>query len=86
MSDFSGPNDPAFPTFAEINGKEVVGGDGLTKREYIATHALQGLLTNGAHALTLTESPSGLVIQPDLFAKVAADMADALLARLKERS
>lgn len=74
------PHDPAFPTLAEVAGKEVVGGDGMTLREYYAGMALQGLLANGVHALSPAEP--AYCIQPRRFGEVAVSMADALLAAL----
>lgn len=75
----NGPNDPAFPALAEVNGKEVVGSEGLTVREWYAGMALQGLLVNGCHALA-PEGHSQSCLQPRVFAQVAFEMADAMLA------
>ena len=36
-------NPPAFPSFSEINGKEVVGSDGMTLRDWYASQAMIGL-------------------------------------------
>ena len=42
----SGHNDSAFPSPAEINGKEVTGQEGMTIREWFAGQALVGILCN----------------------------------------
>lgn len=66
-------DDPAFPTFAEINNREVVGTNGLTLRHYFAGQALIGVLSTGALAPTKDA------------VDVAVDLADALIARLAKR-
>lgn len=60
------PNDPAFPNIID---------PGLTKREYIATKAMQGILS---HRLPNTEYHEKDV------AAVATIFADALIAELSK--
>ena len=64
--------DPAFPTHDYFDEKLTGIVPGLTKREYFAAMALQGLLAN-----------SGLNDNPD-DAKTAVEIADALIARLNQ--
>jgi hypothetical protein len=52
---------------------------GLTKREYFAAMALQGLLANGSHRLQVAEA---CVIGEGRFAEVAVWMADKLIQEL----
>lgn len=75
-SDKTNPKDAAFPTFAEAttdrsgdDDKLVFSGfDGVSKREYFAAKALQGLLTNNEG--------------PNMAAKAAVQAADALIKEL----
>jgi hypothetical protein len=65
-------NQNAFPGFTALEQSyaNVSAWDGLTKREYFAAMALQGVCAYGAHRL------------PDEAAAAALDMADALLEAL----
>jgi hypothetical protein len=83
------PRGTAFPCPGEINGKEVVGDEGLTAREYAAIHALPGLLAariGDDHEGTVPlYSGSGKVSfnhrgGAAQFARLALELADALLA------
>lgn len=67
------PNRSAFPGYAEINGREVIGHDGMSVREYFAGQALAGLCApnRNSHATIV---------------KQAVEIADALIAKLKEPS
>lgn len=72
----NGPNEPAFPSFSEIGGKEVIGGVGMTMREWYAGQALIGLLAfddDGANQFT-----------PAIAAREAFRMADAMLAEARK--
>lgn len=68
-------NDSAFPSFAELNGKEVVGSDGLTTREYFAGQALIGLMANSDLPDLMK---SGWA--PNKAAEICFMVADAMLA------
>lgn len=70
--------DPAFPATG-LNG----GYFGMSKREYFAAIALQGLLCNGAHRLQVEEG-TGYVIDEEGFAQVAVEMAEALIKELNQ--
>lgn len=67
---------PAFPiaSVANANGEMQWGSDGLTKREYFAAMAMQGMLASETEA-----SNYGHV---SLLAEQAVKRADALLAEL----
>jgi hypothetical protein len=65
----AGETDPAFP-FSVSKGKQVIEGVGLTKREYFAGLAMQGLLHGPTAAMAAD------------YAANAVQMADALLAAL----
>lgn len=69
-----GKFDPAFPTHDYFDEKLTGIVPGLTKREYFAALALQGLLANP----TLSNNTAF----DD--AKTAVEIADALIARLNE--
>jgi hypothetical protein len=71
------PNDPATPTIEHITGNY---GDthvntyfGLTKREYFAAMALQGLLVENSSSINADWTP-----------KQAVKMADALIEELNK--
>lgn len=66
-------NQPAFPVNASIPMHE-----GLTKREYFAGLALQGLIASCAHPMAVG---SNLESYPKL-PREAVEMADALLKEL----
>ena len=65
-------NEPAFAVSKEMCEMSIIEGYpfGLTKREYIATRALQGLLSNGD------------IGSSDSIVKIAVKCADALLLAL----
>lgn len=73
---------PAFPTTHEertYSGTRLVYRDGLTKREYFAAKAMQGILAN------LKREPGDkLGGSPVNVADWAIDYADALLAALEQ--
>jgi hypothetical protein len=73
--------DPDSPAYPIPGSKQEVNAYGLTKREYFATIALQGLLAGGAHRLIAQECH---VIVESRFAEVAVNMADALIAELNK--
>lgn len=64
------PNEPTFPI---ISGNHVIG-VGLTKREYFAAMAMQGIITN----------KDGLDIKIERIAESAVDMADTLIEELNK--
>lgn len=68
------PNDAAFPHSHDIE-------EGLTKREYFAAIALQGLLVNSAHGLLAGESHC---VKEEQFAEFAVSMANALIQELSK--
>ncbi len=75
------PDDTAMPTNSLVfpnNGEVMYGQNGLTKREYFAAMALQGILagTSGVESLA-SIGPSG-------WASVAVSQADALIAELNK--
>jgi hypothetical protein len=77
MPKHNGPNDSAFPSYGEINGREVVGSEGLTTREYFAAKALS--LLAAYPAFRVGQCPSA-----DDIADWAFEIADAMLARTKQ--
>lgn len=74
------PTDPAFPIAQSV--AELVD-PGLTKREYIATYALAGILANRAKYLD-TMSRVERDAQMNRIAEDAADCADELISALNE--
>lgn len=73
------PNDPAYPTDRKLiseTGSEILDNDkpGLTKREYIAIQAMQGLLAN----------PQRSHLDAAELSAVAVSYADALITALQE--
>ena len=67
-------NRPAFPTlFEDEHGQQGAIG-GLTKREYVATLALQGILANSTTSLTSIENN----------VRIAIKHTDEFLKQLKE--
>lgn len=77
----SNGSEPVFPQETKtitLNGEMItlLGSSGLTKREYFAAAALQGILANGRASLRSIES---IVIDS---ARVAVAQADALLREL----
>lgn len=77
---------PAFaiPTIVNANGDVQPGANGLTKREYFAAMAMQGLLANAGGPIQQNGSTGwGLTnVTWDQVAGVARRAADALLADL----
>ena len=75
-------NDPAFPLVSELRDAEGKSLPGLSKREYIATKLLQGILANPQ----TTTSPIAQNMSPDRFccyvAQLATVHADELLKEL----
>lgn len=63
----------AFPLIQYIGGKKVLGSEGMTLRDYFAAKAMQSLLAKD------TWEQSG----PDMFARDAYAMADAMLEARK---
>lgn len=70
------PNDPAFPHVADFGIDDRSMAEGLTKREWFAGMAMQGMLAN----------PNEKRQYPDLqdYAVKARVMADALIKELSE--
>lgn len=71
-------NKPAFPQISELGDIAATSG-GMTQRAYIATAALQGILTG----YWGNSDMSGL--GPNDFAVSAVEYADALIAALGEK-
>ena len=65
--------DAAFPQLYILNNKEASGVKGLTKREYFAALAMQGLVTQPSITVSYSE-----------YAKHAVAAADALIAELNK--
>lgn len=82
------PNDPAFPGMQGGMGALAVGfipTSGLTKREYFAAMAMQGIVTNNA----LVKFLDGLreqtpLLTQDCIASFAVQCSDALIAELSK--
>lgn len=74
------PNDPAFPfpTFQRHDCDIECGFHGLTKREYFAAMAMQGLCANSHEAIGVAPS--------DKIAKWSVKQADALIAALAKET
>tara|TARA_R110002126_G_scaffold50962_2_gene139951 strand:+ start:284 stop:523 length:240 start_codon:yes stop_codon:yes gene_type:complete len=70
------PNEPAFakPAFYHPNGGLDSPNEGLTKREYFASMALQGIIAN----------KDGLDIKIERIVESAVDTADALIEELNK--
>lgn len=81
MYEFSKANSSAFPNYG-------AGEAGITVREYFASVALQGLLAaeaaGGSDGGVAAISSTTLVRDPEVWAKCAVQLADALIAALKE--
>ncbi len=71
------PSDSAFPVSSEKIGGEGMTDGGLTKREYIATQALIGVLA-------LHVASSLPVPEPEPAAQMTVDYADALISELNK--
>lgn len=70
------PNDTAYPSAAISNYEETNAVGGLTKREYFAAMAMQGILSN-----------EGILIQEmmEINCSDAVKYADALIAELNRK-
>ena len=80
-------NEPAFPhskrnwTGDDKNGQyESIADGGLTKREYFAAMAMQGVIQNPAAGYGPADKRAGAII----IAEAAVMMADALIAELEK--
>lgn len=76
----NGANDAAFPSPSEINGKEVVGQEGMTMREWYAGQALAGLMANSDLNDLMKKG-----FAPAKGAEICFMMADAMLAKAKAK-
>jgi len=70
------PHESIFPFLDVISADETLGRPGLTKREYFATAALQGLMTG---SLPIEHSK---LSTPSAVAAFAVVLADALIVAL----
>lgn len=83
------PNDPAFPFvhIDEMKGPildQLAQSRGLTKREYFAAMAMQGILSNNDTTEAITVLAERREMTPSkLTALVALEYADDLIAELK---
>lgn len=78
---------PAFPTLSEVNGKQVVGSEGLSVREWYAGHALTGILVGAVlTGIGMKEHAEGFsrLAPPKEAADMAFEYADAMIAASKE--
>jgi hypothetical protein len=77
-------NEPAFPThYIKENGMWSDGG--LTKREYFAGLAIQGLLASVASQAAMVNVGKTLAIStPEVAASLAVSAADFLIAELEK--
>ena len=76
-------NQPAFgtPSVYTINGELLEAGDvGLTKREYFAAMAMQGLLANATY---FNPNEKHKMIMDEQLCKRAVDFSDELLKQLE---
>jgi hypothetical protein len=83
------PNDPAFPdNDPDIKSRQAMGilTNGLTKREYFATMAMQGCVGREGHFYLYADPKSKTedVNTPERYAQVAVACADALIAELNK--
>lgn len=70
------PDDSIFPTKPRAEGEgRVEGTPGLTKREFIAALAMQGMIAGS----------QGLQITTEQFAEQSLKLADALIAELNKK-
>ena len=76
MSEHTKRTDPHAAAIG--HGDEEWGPEGLTKREYFATQAMQGLLANSHHEMVDTQ----LSLPPSTLADEAVEYADALIDAL----
>lgn len=72
---------PAYPTNARMHSDAV----GLTKKEYFAALAMQGLLANPQYMMSLEDSYRRKAIHDmnGMLARESVDMADELLNQLE---
>lgn len=73
---------PAFPIF-DANGEFHNDQFGLSKREYFAGLAMQGLLANPIHAERLKVNDYWM--DTETISKIALEAADALLTQLENK-
>ena len=71
-------NAPAFPAVDYVDERPVGMAEGMTKREYFASQALQGLITNGVGLKTFSHDDA------DAAAKMAVIVADKLIEELNQ--
>ena len=77
-------NDLAYPTFDQ-NGICPSSSEGLTKREYFAAMAMQGLCQEGAWSKTIQNQSEALgSTSSESIAVYAVDLADALIEALNK--
>ncbi len=78
-------NEPAMPqlTYNRKTGKADGFELGLTKREYFAARAMQGLCSNSAHIETFSGNNPTPV--PSYIVEIAVNLADALIAELNKQ-
>lgn len=82
-------NDAAFarPYSQMENGEQIWPEDGLTKREYFAARALQGLLSGPMMSEDgIVEVKPEAMSMMEFFANIAADAAEEIIKVLTERS
>lgn len=84
-------DEPAFPTADKIRehlslgkAETVTARGGLTKREYFASAAMQGVLAD-SHIMNLirNDAEPGMEDTADFVAGLAVEYADALIAKLE---
>jgi len=84
-------NEPAFPQHRVQKSnldKDTIHYDlvgGLTKREYFAAAALQGMLSNGDLSDVFNENNTPAEEVPKLVAECSIEIADALIEKLEEK-
>lgn len=75
-----------IPSYTGPNGEFFYGTNGLTKREYFAACALQGLLSNGLLSEQIIHHIADIPtrIPTEFFGQAAAMYADGLIAELNK--
>lgn len=81
MNYLTKPNDTTFPVVV-TKSREVEIGTGLTKREYFAAMALQGLLSNASYMNDYNKDK--YLLKPWTVSKVAIEYANALIVELNK--
>lgn len=74
-------NEPAFPRVIDANGNWL---DGLSKREWLAGLAMQGLLASEHLACALTTQGKTKEEAANIIAEAAVQNTDALLTQLEK--